>query len=403
MGLFREIPPTAGFPIHAMDFLSVLQPGSLEQDFQNFLGLPFAQITCSGTAALYLILETLKDFSSKKTVIIPSFVCPLLALAIVRAGLKIEVCDVQAERFDFDWEQLERICAKNNDILAMITVHLGGLPMDMEMAQRIAKQYNIYLIEDCAQAFGAEYKGRKVGTFGDFSFFSLSPGKGLTICEGGVLATSKKEYAPVVAEKFHRLVKGNFLSESLKILKLFGYGVFYRPSLFWFVFGLPQSFWNLMGDPVRAMGEHFSINFPTHRVSKFRKSLGHAFFYHLEPEIAQQRKKAQYYLEHLEGKGEFQIIKELPQSRATYPYVTLLFRSSEKRKKVMKALVNRGLGASVIYVHAITDYEYLKGLVPDGEYPHGRRLVDYALTLSTNVFLVQKDLAAIISLVTGTV
>ena len=399
MSLFREIPPTAGFSIHAGDFLSLFKPGSLEQDFQKFLELSYARVTCSGTAALYLILETLKDFSSKRTVVIPSFICPLVLLAIVRAGLKVQVCDVQAERFDFDWEQLKRICEKNDDILAVLVVHLGGVPEDIEAVQRITKPRGIYLVEDCAQALGAEYRGKKVGTFGDFSFFSLSCGKGLTIYEGGVLVTSKKEYTQAVDEKFNQLVKDNLLSESLKILELFGYWVFYRPSLFWLVFKLPQNFWNLLGDQVRAMGEHFSIHFPTHKVSEFRKSLGHAFFYHLEPEIIRQREKARYYLNHLEGKGEFQMIKELPQSRATYPYVTLLFRNSEKRKKVLRALVKHGLGASIIYVHAIGDYKYLKPLVPDGEYPHGRRFADRTLTLSTNAFLTQKDLAKILSLV----
>ncbi len=125
MGIFKEIPPTAGFPLYFKDLLCMFGSRDLEQDLSDYLGLDYTRLTYSGTAALYLILESLKDLSAKTTVVIPSFVCPLVPLAIKRAGLKIEVCDVGRDSFDFDTVELENLCARNNDIAAIVAGHLG--------------------------------------------------------------------------------------------------------------------------------------------------------------------------------------------------------------------------------------------------------------------------------------
>jgi len=397
MGIFRQIPPTASFPIYGRDFLSIFKAGSLEEDIKNLLPSPYARITCSGTAALYVITQILKDLSPKRTIIIPSFICPLVALAIARAGLKIAICDIQVGRFDYDLEQLENLCSSTGDILAIIVPHLGGLPADMKAISQIVKKRGIYIVEDCAQSLGAEYDGRKVGTFGEFAFFSLCRGKGLTLYEGGVLITNQ-EYSGMVEKKFTQLVKDDFLAETMAILGFLGYSIFYRPSLFWFIFNLPWNFWNLLKNKVKAAAEYNRIDFPIYKMSRFRKALGHAFFHRLAPQIIRQRKVAEYYIGHLGAQENFRIMKELPGSLATYPYLTLLFPSKEKRDNAFNALNKRGLGAFIIYIHALTDYPYMKPYLPDGHYPNARQFVECSLTLSTNIFLTDKDLDAIIAL-----
>ena len=88
MSVLREIPPTAGWPLHAKDILLFNEnshEGSLELDFKNYLDVEYVKVLNTATAALYLILEALKDISGKKTVIIPSFICPLVPLAVKKA------------------------------------------------------------------------------------------------------------------------------------------------------------------------------------------------------------------------------------------------------------------------------------------------------------------------------
>jgi dTDP-4-amino-4,6-dideoxygalactose transaminase len=396
MGIFKEIPPTAGFPLYLSDFRSLFKRGTLEEDLKHYLKLDYVSLTYSGTAALYLILESLKELSGKTRVVIPSYVCPLLPLAIKRAGLKVEVCDIGPDNFDFDLGELENLCSQNNDILAVIAVHLGGIPVDFEPMEKIVKKQGIFIIEDCAQSLGATYHEKKTGTLGDFSFFSLCRGKGLTIYEGGVAATTQKEYAQILEKKINLLAKDDFLSEILKIWELLGYWVFYRPQLFWFVFQIPQIFWNLGGNKLKALGEYFTPEFPIHKVSRMRKSIGHAQFYRLEEELEKQRRKASFYLEAFKGIRGLKAIQEHPDTRATYPYLTLIFDTRQMRNKAWQILKDSGLGVSQIYAYAIGDYDYLKPIVPQKNYPGGRYLAEHTITVSTNAFLTQKDLVAII-------
>jgi dTDP-4-amino-4,6-dideoxygalactose transaminase len=81
-------------------------------------------------------------------------------------------------------------CLKNKDILAIIPVHLGGIPVNLESVLDIAKNNGIFIVEDCAQSLGAMNQGRKTGTIGDFAFYSLCRGKGITIYEGGAIITN---------------------------------------------------------------------------------------------------------------------------------------------------------------------------------------------------------------------
>lgn len=401
--MFREIPPTAGFHLHWKDFLTIFRIGDsgkcLENDFKKYLNVSYARVTYSGTAAFYLILESLKKISSKSTIIIPSYICPLIPLAIKRAGLRIEVCDINKDNFDFNLSELENLCSKNDDILAILVVHLAGIPVDFDEIKNIAKKHGIFTIEDCAQSLGAMYKGRRVGTLGDFSFFSLCRGKGITTYEGGIIVTSRQEYTAVIDSTIEQLVKNDLLSESMLILLLFGYWIFYRPLLFWFVFRLPQIFWNWRGDKIKAAMENFDIDFPIHRMSAIRQLIGHAQFCRLEKEIDNQRQKAALYTSLLKNNKGIKIIEELPDSRATYPFVTLIFDNPDKKERTLKIFGNTGFGTSIVYAMAIADYDYLKHIVPDRNCSNARYIADRALTLSTSTFLKDNDLNLIVNII----
>ncbi|MCU0651771.1 MAG: DegT/DnrJ/EryC1/StrS family aminotransferase [Candidatus Omnitrophica bacterium] len=401
MSIFREIPPTAGLPIYLNDILSLFAPvrQSLEDDFKKYLGVSFAKVTYSGTAAFYLILEGLKELSSKRTVIIPAYICPLVPLAIKRAGLKIEICDINKNNFNFDLAALEELCALNDDILAVVPVHLAGIPLEFQELEKVCRDNGIFIIEDCAQSLGALYQGNKVGALGDFSFFSLCRGKGLTIYEGGVIVANKKEYAPIIERAFRKLANDDIFSEMIKVLELFGYWIFYRPALFWFIFRLPQLFWNLQGNQFRANIEYFEINFPLHSVSEFRKKIAHNGILRLDAEIIGQRQRAHYYLENLRKIPGITVVDEPAAGQATFPFVTLIFSESHQKEKALKNFEKSGLGVSQIYELAITGYDYLKEMLPDKIYPNAAYLAERAVTLSTSTFMHEKDLDAVLNII----
>ncbi|MCK9614485.1 MAG: DegT/DnrJ/EryC1/StrS family aminotransferase [Candidatus Omnitrophica bacterium] len=397
MSIFKEIPPTSGWPFRIKDLFSKCTAGSLEEDFKNYLGVSDLYITYSGTAALYLIFESLKKISPKKTVIIPSYVCPLVALAAQKSGLRIKVCDINKDSFDFNYDCLKALCSTDSDILAIVVVHLGGIALDFDRINEIAEVHKIFTIEDCAHALGAKYKEKKCGTLSDFSFFSLCRGKGLTIYEGGVLVVNRKEHSEVVANTIKQIVRKNYFSEIIKIIELLGYWIFYRPQLFWFVFKLPQIFWNLGKNPVKAFGEEYDTNFDTHSVSGFRKLLGHKSFYRLENEISQQREKALFYIEALRAIKGVKVMQGDLKTYVTYPFLVVLFDEAKKRNELLKKVGNCGLGVSIVYLNAICDYSYLKDKLICEVCGNACDFSERQLTLSTSVFLKNKDAQFIIN------
>jgi len=370
--------------------------GLLEEDFKNYLGASGAQLSYSGTAAFYLILESIKKISGKRTVVIPAFICPLIPLAVRRAGLKIKVCDTNAFNFDFDKDKLKSICAESDDLLAILAVHLAGLPVDFDALREIAKTKNAFIIEDCAQSLGAQYRGKKTGSLGEFSFFSLCRGKGLSIYEGGMAVANQPDYARILKETSEKITHQDIASECLKVAELFAYSFFYRPGLFWFAFRLPQIFWQMRNDPIRAMGEYFDLDFPVHRVSAFRGYIGHLDFPRLNEKINAQREKVDIYLKGLGDLPEVKPITELAQTKASYPYLTLIFNGRQKRDLALHIFRDLGLGVSQVYLHAITDYVYLKDTVPPADCPNSRLLAERTITLSTSSFLKGTDLENII-------
>ena len=403
MAIFREIPPTAGFALRAKDLLSVFSAarddGALERDFTQYLRAGYARITCSGTAAFYLILEALKERSEKRTVVIPSFVCPLIPLAVKRAGMKARVCDITGRDFNYSHDELEAVCAKDKDIVALLAVHLGGVPVDFDRIAAACKRHGIFTIEDCAQSLGAEYKGRKTGTLGDAAFFSLSRGKGITTYEGGAIVTDKKELWPAIDRAMARLVTYDKAGEAWLLALLFGYWLFYRPLLFWPVFRLPQRFWNWKGDRVKAAAEDFSMDFPVRRMSGARQAVGHSQFHRLDGEIKKQREKAASLIQGLKKIKGVSVIEEEKGSMASYPYLTITFEDTKRRARALAALEGSGMGGSFVYAMAIADYGYLSGIVADENCRNGRSIAESSITLSTSAFLGAGDIETVLDII----
>lgn len=403
MSIFKDIPPTAGLPLSARELAAAYrnrQAGDLlAQDFQKFLGAPYAAVTCSGTSALYIICEAIKELSPKRTILVPSFICPLVALAIRRAGFCIAPYDIGTYDFNGDAYQVAAACAANSDSAAILINHMGGIPCDLARYEQIIRDHGLFLIEDCAQSFGALHKGRPVGTLGDFSFFSLAAGKGLTLYEGGVLVVNKNEHAALMDAKIRYLAKFDFRMEARRILELLGYGLFYRPLLFWFVFTLPQLYWSRRGDDIKALREDFDGNFPIHAISNFRKAAGHVAFPRIAGAIGSQREKAACYREALKNVPGICIIQEAAEDAATYPYVIVLFDQPERKIQALKAFAGTGLGVSQIYARALADYGYVQDSVPNRNSKNARRLAERAITLSTSSFLNKSDIENCIGII----
>jgi len=169
-----------------------------EQRLAEFLGARHVVAVGHGTSALHLALDAL-EIGPGDEVIVPSLTFVATVQAIRTAGATPVFCEVRPETLNLDIaDALERITSRT---CAILPVHFGGLPCDMDPLLEEARQRNIHVIEDAAHAFGAHYHGRKVGTLGDLTCFSFDAIKNITCGEGGAVATEDDALAGCIARR----------------------------------------------------------------------------------------------------------------------------------------------------------------------------------------------------------
>lgn len=208
-----------------------------EEEFASYVGVPYARCFSSGRAALYTIFEALK-LKSGDEVIIPAYTSPIVPQVLIECGVKPAYADVDINSLNIRPEGIIREI--NSRTKAIISVHMFGNPCDNDEVREIASDNGLIVVEDAAQALGAEYFGKKVGSFGDIGLFSFGLGKNMTTMEGGVVVIQRKD----LVERAKSLVafRPRSLSQYLQNIKImvmmFLYPVIMSPKVYEFVFKL---------------------------------------------------------------------------------------------------------------------------------------------------------------------
>lgn len=158
-----------------------------ERDFSAYIGTKYGTAVNNGTVALHLALLAL-GIGKGDEVIVPALTYVASVNTIRYTGATPVFADSLADTWQVDPDDIKRKITKNTR--AIIPVHLYGYPCDMDRIMEIARKHDLFVIEDCAEAIGSEYKGRKVGTFGDIACFSFFGNKTITTGEGGMVLTN---------------------------------------------------------------------------------------------------------------------------------------------------------------------------------------------------------------------
>lgn len=165
---------------------------AFEKDYAQYIGVKQAIAVTNGTIALDLALKALK-IKPGDEVITSAFSFVASSNCILFQNAKPVFADIDPKTFNVDpIDVAEKVTSKTK---AIIPVHLFGQPASMDALQEISKDNGIYLVEDAAQAHGAEYKGQKVGGIGDIGCFSFYATKNMTSGEGGIITTNDNELA----------------------------------------------------------------------------------------------------------------------------------------------------------------------------------------------------------------
>jgi perosamine synthetase len=422
MRIGRTLPPAAT-PIDIRAILSGVwgifrgrkELDRFQSELKEHFGVRHCFLVSSGKAAFTLILLALKELSpDRDEVLLPAFTCYSVPSSVIRAGLRIRLCDQRPDSFDFDFEQLSamlhegppkaqsraprvdtespvdtRTSTRSRDpidkILAVVPTHLFGYAADVGYLRELIHDPQVALVEDAAQAMGQTVEGKKVGTLGDVSFFSVARGKAFSVVEGGVILTDRTDLARVL----------NRLVDNLPC-----YGLYARVKLFFMATALmllmhPRLYWIPCSMPFLKLGETlFETDFPILQMSSFQAGLTRNWQRKLEK--LQEIRKCNV-------NGWIDILKPARNPRSILPgsqslaLLRLPLKVADERKRgaLLRDSARAGLGIMPAYPTSIDAIPELKGTVDDGKFPVAEGHAKELVTLPTHGYVTQEDMTAI--------
>jgi len=196
-------------------YIGGVEDEDFEKAFAKYCKVNYCVGVGNGLDALTLALKAL-DIGTGDEVIVPSNTYIATALAVTYVGATLVFVEPDIRTYNIDPRKIETVIT--NKTKSIMPVHLYGQPCDMDPIMEIARKKNLYVVEDCAQAHGATYKGKKIGSFGDVAGFSFYPGKNLgALGDAGATVSNKEEIIMKVRAlsnygsdyKYHHIYKGS--------------------------------------------------------------------------------------------------------------------------------------------------------------------------------------------------
>ncbi len=271
-----------------------------ERKFASYIGRKFGVACSSGTNALILALRAL-ELEKGSEVILPSFTIISCALAVIYNDLIPVFVDSDMKTWNMNPDEIERkITSKTK---AILMVHTYGFPCDVDRIVEIAQKYNLYIVEDFAEAIGSEYKGVKCGNFGIISCTSFYANKLITTGEGGMCLTDDER----LAEKMKRLRNLAFIPEK----RFF----------------------------------HYELGF-NFRMTNIQAAIGLAQIENIEQRIKKKIFIGESYsklLKPLEDEGVISLPPQDPQHKNTFWMYGVLLKNGITADEIMKKLYERGI------------------------------------------------------------
>jgi dTDP-4-amino-4,6-dideoxygalactose transaminase len=314
------------------NFILGQEEKDFETQFASYCDSTYAVGVNSGTDALYMAMCAL-DLKEGDEVILPTFTFIATALCVSYTGAKPVFVDVEDETYNIDPDQLKKAITKKTK--AIIPVHIYGQPANMNEIMAIAKAKKIAVVEDAAQAHGATYKGKKIGSIGDMACFSFYPTKSLgAFGDGGMVVTKNKK-----------------MYEKIMMLRDYGRVGRYEHKIKGF---------NSRLDTVQAVVLSAKLK-------------------HLDQWNKMRNEKAKYYSELLKSvKG---VVAPVIKSDRTHVFQTFAIRT-KNRDKICEALQKKNIGVLIHYpipLHLQEAYKELK--YKKGSFPVAEKLCKEVLSL----------------------
>lgn len=315
-----------------------------EEGFSKYCGVKCGVAVANGTVALHLALETL-GIKRGDEVIVPALTFVATANAVKYTGAKPVFIDSEPRTWNLDPEKIEERITKKTK--AIIPVHLYGHPCEMDKIRKLAEEYDLAIIEDAAEAHGAEYKGKKVGSLSTISCFSFYGNKILTTGEGGMCLTNDEK----LAEKMRQL-KDHGMSKEKR---------YYHPQIGY-----------------------------NYRMTNIQAAIGLAQLEKLEETIERKRKNAKLYNSLLKDVKGITLPPEEPWAKNVYWMYSILAEEDYKfkREELMAKLRSKGIDTRPFFI-PLSKMPYMdEGL----KLPVAESLGEKGINLPSSVKLTQEQI-----------
>lgn len=377
---WRHVPPAAA-PVLTEDLLAGVLGATrssealreFEKDFADGQGVSRAWGVSSGRAALTLSLKALRQISPRTTVVIPAFTCFSVPAAVVRAGLDVIGCDIDAGTLDFDYQQLASVLERERP-LAVVATHLFGLPCSIQRLKALCDEYGTFVIDDAAQALGTTVDGRPAGTTGHIGFYSFGRGKSVTCGSGGVIVASAPKIIAAIDRELSALDQPGSVHAAVTLTQAAMLAIFLRPSLY----RIPAS------TPGLHLGETiYSVEFDVRRMSGAQAGLLKHWRVRLAEWNEARRTNVSYFRRAVPG-----LVPSRAESCIRLPVVC---ESREMRDWLVRVGREQRLGISLMYPTAVNGISELRSTLGQRTFPSAERVAERLLTVPVHPWIGEAD------------
>lgn len=346
----------------------------------------------SGRTALVSILRAMNELSGsgRDEVVLPSYTCYSVPAAVVRAGLRVRLCDIDPVTLDYDREALAR--ADFRRVLCLISTSLYGIPNELPSLARAAREAGVFLIDDGAQSLGALCDGQAIGTFGDAGLYSFDKGKNITSIEGGVAVCNSDALAEVLPRTLKLLAAPSRTERMLRVAKLIGYAVFLQPALY----GIPARI------PALGLGAtQYSTDFPLETYAPELGAMAAHLFGRLQAINAGRVEIARRLDREFESVPGVRTVLPQPGASPVYLRYPVLVMDPERRGELVRHLEDAGLGVSISYPATLDTLPELQRSLANGadHFPGGVQVARSIVTLPTHAYVRERDLLKMVRIV----
>ena len=390
----RFIPP-AGTPLGIKELASWLLTSLSDKNILDHFALAVRGkmdishcfFLSSGRAALALItkvLYQLRNEPARNEVIMPAYTCYSVPGSIIRAGLKVRICDVEPVTLGYNLDALRQ--ADFTNVLAIVSGNLYGIPNQLTEIEAIARDKGVYFIDDAAQSLGAKCDDRYAGTFGDIGLYSLDKGKNITSLQGAIIVTNQEAIAQNLGKAIESLPQTPTGAVIGYVIKTLIYSLFLRPHCYW----IPKNL------PFLGLGQTiFTTEYPVTQFAPGLAALGFTLFMK-ESDINGRRTMNGNLIRKAIAKNSQIELIQVPENIApVYLRLPILVGLPNRRTELISRMEKAGIGASISYPESIAKLaEIHHDVVNRNEaMPGGCKVAESIVTLPTHPYVTGWDIS----------